>query len=72
MRESAWTRSARLPAPSCSTSFMLPDFERATGSASSGVTQRATPSPNFWSTARRTGRSGRSRRDVAGGRPRSV
>jgi len=29
MRESGWTRSARLPAPSCSTSFMLPDFERA-------------------------------------------
>jgi hypothetical protein len=25
----AWTRSARLPAPSCSTSSCSPDFERA-------------------------------------------
>jgi len=39
----------------------LPDFERAepSGSASSGATRRAGPSPSFWSTVRRTGPSGR-------------
>jgi len=56
---SDWTHSVPIAAPSCSTSWCRPTSTVPTGSASSGATHRAGPSPSCWSIARRIGRSER-------------